>query len=505
MGVILDGKHLTIKNFINVARYHENVEVSKEAIAAMDLSRAVIEEIIDSGEKVYGINTGVGKLSNRIIDRERINELQTNQVLSSCAGVGESFSEEIVRGILLLKANSFLQGHSGVRPQIVESIIQMLNKRVHPFIPQKGSVGASGDLAPLGHMSLVLIGKGKTFNEEGNIIDGKLAMEKAGIELITLTAKEGAALINGTQAMASMAAFLVNDSISLLEIADMSAALTCEALLAVQSAFDIRVHAIRNHPGQIESCKNLNKYLSGSHILANSASEKVHDAYALRCIPQVHGATRDVVKYVKTILERELNAVTDNPLVFPAEKDIISAGNFHGQPIALSMDFLSIALSELASIAERRIERLLNPNLNEGLPTYLVEEGGVNTGLMLCQYTAAALVSENKVLSHPASVDSIPTSANQEDHVSMGAHACRKAMEIINNTRYVLAIELICACQALELRKRQSSPHNRKIFNKVRRKVPFLESDRELSADIEAIFRLVKNDVFLSRLNDDDN
>jgi histidine ammonia-lyase len=495
MTVILSGSNLRIDQVVGVARHYEEVKLSPDALTKIKRSRAVIEKILAERKVVYGVNTGFGLLSNVSITEDEIDQLQYNLVVSCVTGVGEPFPEEVVRAMLLLRANSLASGYSGVRPLIVETMIEMLNKKVHPLVPQKGSVGASGDLAPLSHLALVLMGRGEAYYE-GELLPGREAMKKAGITLVVLKAKEGLSLCNGTQAMTAVGVLAVYDACKLVGYADLVGALSAEALEAVQMAFDHKIHAIRPHPGQIETAGNLRELLKESEILASPSSSRVQDAYSLRCMPQVHGASRDTINYVKQVIEREINAVTDNPLVFPETEEVLSGGNFHGQPVALVMDFLAIALAELANISQLRTERLTNPALSMGLPAFLVEKGGLNDGFMVAQYTAASLVSENKILAHPASVDSIPTSADQEDHVSMGTTAARKCREVLENARYVLAIEAICACQGIDFRKKKPSPKLQQVYQKIREKVSFLDVDRELSPDFEAVVGMIKDDLF---------
>ncbi len=500
MRVVINGSDLSIDQVVAVSRCYEQVELSAEANNKMKSSRNLIETILTEKKVVYGVNTGFGLMSNVSISDDEVDLLQYNLVVSCCTGVGEPFSEEIVRAMLLLRANSLAYGNSGVRPLIVETMLEMLNKKVHPLVPQKGSVGASGDLAPLSHLALVLMGRGEAYYE-GKLLPGGEAMKQAGIKLVFLKAKEGLSLCNGTQAMTALGALAVHDAMKLAYHADLFAALSAEALEAVTLAYDHKIHDIRPHPGQRETAANMRDLLLGSEIIANSSHNRAQDAYSLRCIPQVHGASKDAIGYVKNVIETEINSVTDNPLVFPETGEVLSGGNFHGQPIALAMDFLAIALSELANISERRTERLINPALSAGLPPFLVEKGGLNDGFMVAQYTAASLVSENKVLAHPASVDSIPTSANQEDHVSMGTTAARKCREVLDNVRYVLAIEAICACQGLDFRNSKPSPKLQKVYALIRSKVSHLEEDRELNYDFEEVAKLIRDEAFIRVLN----
>ena len=499
MKVIIDGSSLSIEQVIEVARHQAQVEIESPAYQKMNNSRDVIEEILSENKAVYGVNTGFGKLSNVPIAEDQLDLLQYNLIVSNCTGVGPPLAEEVVRVMLLLRANSLVAGCSGVRPIIAEKLVELLNKKVHPYIPQKGSVGASGDLAPLSHMALVLLGRGQAYLD-GKLLPGGAALEKAGIKPISLKAKEGLSLCNGTQAMTAVGVLAVYDAIVLSKSADIISALTAEALVAVPAAFDPKIHDLRPHSGQIETASNLRMLLGGNKNASTGSSDRVQDAYSLRCIPQVHGASKDAINYVKQVIEVEINAVTDNPLVFSDTKEILSGGNFHGQPVAIAMDFLAIALSELANISGLRIERMVNPSLSMGLPAFLVEKGGVNDGFMLAQYTAASLVSENKILAHPASVDSIPTSANQEDHVSMGTTAARKCRDILENVQYVLAIEALCACQGIDLRSKNISPRLQQAYDKVREKVSYLKEDREMHTDFCDVVEMIKNEDFLPAL-----
>ena len=451
MSIIIEDGHLTIGDVVKVARNFETIALSEKAIAAVNKARAYVDEKLEKGEIIYGLTTGFGKFSDRFIPREDTAALQKNLIISHSCGMGDPYPTEVVRGAMLLRINALARGNSGVRLETLETLVNMLNKGVHPVVPQKGSLGASGDLAPLSHIVLVMLGEGEA-EYQGEVMSGKAAMEKAGIKTIELSAKEGLALINGTQIMTSMAALLCHDARLLAKTADIALAMTGEALNAITKAFDPKVHLVRGHKGQIESAENMARLLEDSKLSARVQPGKVQDAYSLRCAPQVHGASRDAIDYVYAAVEREINAVTDNPIVFSDEDDVISAGNFHGQPMALAMDFLAIAMAELSNISERRTERLVNPQLSAGLPAFLTEDGGVNSGFMIVQYSAASMVSENKVYCHPASVDSIPSSANQEDHVSMGTTAARKARMVLDNVQKVLGIELFCASQGIYFR-----------------------------------------------------
>jgi histidine ammonia-lyase len=447
--VSIDGNSLTLNDVIEVARQNRKVKLTEEALEKVKASRAVVDEIVDKEEVVYGITTGFGELSTVYISKDKTEDLQKNLIFSHSCAVGEAFEEDVVRTVMLLRANALAKGVSGIRLKTLKTLIEMLNKGVHPVIPQQGSLGASGDLAPLSHMVLVMLNEGEAFYK-GERMPGAEAMKKAGIEAVRLKAKEGLALINGTQIMTAVGALTVHDAINLAKLADISSALTLEALKGITDAYDERVHEVRPHKNQISCAKNLLRLTEESENTTSQGELRVQDAYTLRCVPQIHGATKDAIKYVKEKVNVEINSATDNPLIFKEENEVISGGNFHGQPMALPFDFLGIAISELANVSERRTERLVNPNLS-GLSPFLVENGGVNSGFMIAQYSAASLVSENKVLAHPASVDSIPSSANKEDHVSMGTTAARQTKEILNNAKNVLAIELMAATQAIDL------------------------------------------------------
>lgn len=497
--VVIDGHGLTIESFLAVARFGAKVSVSKEALAIMQKSRELAEKIASEKRVAYGITTGFGDFARVAVPEEMSNTLSTNLILSHCTATGDPYSEEVVRGMLLLRANALCGGVSGVRPLLVEMMAEMLNKGVHPVVPQKGSLGASGDLAPLAHMTLPMLGKGRAVFQ-GVEMDGAEAMEKAGIKpLDTLFCKEGLGMTNGTCAMTSVGTLAWYDTICAAQLADIIGSMTMEALTGLLNAFDERVHAVRGHKGQLKVAKNFRLLTEGSEILSNCQSDRVQDAYSLRCIPQVHGAIRDALEYVKEKIEIELNAVTDNPLIFLENEDVISGGNFHGEPMALAFDFMGIACSEIADISERRTERMVNAALSNGLTPFLTTEGGVNSGFMIVQYAAASMVSENKVLAHPASVDSIPSSANQEDMVSMGTTAARKAGWIVQNTLSVLADELLTACQAIDIRRRLNthgqgiSPVHQQIFDRVRKDIAFYEIDRELWQDIKSAETLVRN------------
>lgn len=496
--VIITGSTLTLEELVRVCRHGATVALDKAAEARIAASRKIIDDFVDREAVVYGVTTGFGKFSDVAISKDDCVQLQKNLIMTHAVGAGEPFSTEAVRGIMLLRLNNLAKGYSGARPETVNTLISMLNKRLHPVVPQKGSLGASGDLAPLSHVVLPMIGMG--FAEyNGEVLPGKQAMEKAGIPTIDLYAKEGIALINGTQVMTSVGALALYDALNLAKVADITAALTFEACNGITTALDSKVHLTRPHKGQLDTARILLELLEGSEMTTVQGDVRVQDPYTLRCLPQIHGATKNALNYILTQVEVEMNSVTDNPIIFPETLEVISGGNFHGQPMALSFDFLGIAAAELADVAERRIERLVNPALNYGLPAFLVEGGGLNSGFMIVQYSAAALVSENKVLAHPSSVDSIPSSANQEDHVSMGTIGARKAGDIVGNVRRVLAMELMCACQAIDLRgKKRLGKGTKAAYELVRTVVPMLDKDREIYPEINTCEGLIMDESLIA-------
>ncbi len=497
--VIIDGNNLTLIDIINVARNNYTIELSQEARQRVIESRNLVDKFVDEERVVYGITTGFGKFSDVVITKEESKLLQRNLIISHSCGVGDALDEEIVRAIMLLRANALSKGFSGIRLSTLEKLIEALNSGVHPVIPEKGSLGASGDLAPLSHMVLVLLGEGEAIYK-GQRLSGKEAMEMAGLETIQLTSKEGLALINGTQVMTAIGAITIYDAINLSKMADITASLTMEALNGIVTAFDEKVHMVRPHKGQINTAKNMLRLLEGSEMITSQGQIRVQDAYSLRCIPQIHGASKDAIDYVIDKINIEINSATDNPLIFKEVEEVISGGNFHGQPMALSFDFLSIALAELANVSERRLERLVNPALSE-LPAFLVEKGGLNSGFMIVQYSAASLVSENKVLAHPSSVDSIPSSANQEDHVSMGTIGARKAKEILGNTRKVLAMELLAACQAIDLRGKKELGAGSKIaYNMVRNVTDKITDDVIMYIEIDKCEGLIQSNEIVDKV-----
>ncbi len=495
--IIIDGDSLGITDVVDVAKNNYKVKLSDKAIKKVKESRELVDKLVSDEKTVYGITTGFGKFSDVFISKDETKKLQKNLIFSHSCGVGNPLKQEIVRAIMLLRVNALAKGNSGIRLCVLKTIINMINKGVHPIIPEKGSLGASGDLAPLAHMVLVLIGEGEAIYK-GKRLKGKIAMNKAGIQIVELTSKEGLALINGTQVMTAIGAITVHDAFNLMKIADIISGLSFEASNGIIDAFDEKIHNLRRYDGQRNTANNLLKVLSGSRMTSKQGEIRVQDAYTLRCIPQIHGASKDAINYVYDKVSIEINSATDNPLIFPEHNEIISGGNFHGQPLALAFDFLSIAISETANVSERRIERLVNPALS-GLPAFLIENGGLNSGFMIIQYSAASLVSENKVLSHPASTDSIPSSANQEDHVSMGTIAARKSNEILDNTITVLAMELLCACQAIDLRGNKGlGIGTERIYNLVRNNVSLIEKDEIMNDKINICKEIIKSDKFVS-------
>ena len=497
--IYIDGESLNIEDVVKVARQNNKIDLTEEATIRIEQARKVVDEFVDNEKVVYGITTGFGKFSDVAISKEETQDLQTNLIMSHACGVGNPLDEEVSRAIMLLRVNALAKGFSGIRLSTLKVLIDMLNRGVHPLIPEKGSLGASGDLAPLSHMVLVMLGMGEAIYR-GEKLSGKVAMERAGIKPIRLTSKEGLALINGTQVMTAIGALTLYDAIGVMKMADISASMTLEALRGITDAFDLRIHALRPHKGQGDSAGNLLKITEGSSLTTKQGEIRVQDAYSLRCTPQIHGASKDTIEYVLNKINIEINSVTDNPIIFSDEKDVISGGNFHGQPMALAFDFLGIAISEIANVSERRIERLVNPQLS-GLPAFLTEKGGLNSGFMIAQYSAAALVSENKVLAHPASVDSIPSSANQEDHVSMGTIAARKARDILENTINVLAIEILAAAQAIDFSDSEELGNGTKTaYEIVRENVATLHEDRVMYVDINKCAELIKKHIIVDKV-----
>jgi histidine ammonia-lyase len=503
--IILDGEQLTFEQVVAIA-YGEpgqpRVGLSEEAKRRVNRSAGAVQTLLDRGEIAYGITTGFGAFKDKIISPEETEQLQRNIVLSHAVGVGNSFDKPTVRAIMLIRANTLARGYSGIRLETLLLILEFLNLGIHPEIPEKGSLGASGDLAPLAHFACVLIGEGKAeFN--GAIVGGKEALESAGLSPVTLAAKEGLALTNGTTVMTAVGLLETCKSIRLAELADITGCLTLEALHGTPLAFDERIHALRPHPRQMECAKNLRGILEVSEFVRDFDPANVQDAYTLRCMPQVHGACRDAIAYADWLIKLELNAVTDNPLIFIDEADeskidVVSGGNFHGEPLALAFDYLAIALSELGNISERRLMRLVDEASNvHTLPPFLTEHGGLHSGFMIVQYTAAALCTENKILAHPASVDTIPSSANVEDHVSMGATAALKLRQIAENLADILSLELFSAAQAVDFRRKKIGADKmlgkgtRGIYDAVREKVPFIESDCYMKGYMDSVRKII--------------
>ena len=492
--VVLTGNTLTIDQVKRVARGQEEVSLATTAEQKVSQSRKMVEQLVAENRVVYGITTGFGKFSDTRISPAEATRLQENLLKSHAAGTGAPLPEEVVRAMMLLRVNALAKGYSGIKGSTLELLIQMLNRGVIPWIPEQGSVGASGDLVPLAHMALSLLGEGQAYYQD-QLISSQLALERAGLKPVQLAGKEGLALINGTQMMAALGVLAIIDSENLAGHADLALALTMEALQGILSPFNPLIHAVRPHPGQAVVGRNISGLCQGSKLVLEQRVDRVQDAYSLRCAPQVHGASRDSIAHVKGIIAREINSATDNPLLFPAEGLVISGGNFHGQPLALGLDYLAMALSELGNIAERRMARLVDASLNNGLEMFLTKYGGLNSGYMIPQYTAASLVSENKVLAGPASIDSIPTSANQEDHVSMGSISARKVRKIIDNLENILAIEIIAAVQGIDLRTDQPiktlGTGSKIIYQRVREVVEPLGEDRIIYPELKVIKEMI--------------
>jgi histidine ammonia-lyase len=504
--LLIDGDSLTIENIYDHCTAPSHIGIAPRAVSRIDASRRVVEEWIDRGETIYGVTTGFGEFSNIRIERGDLEKLQENLIVSHSAGVGEPLPDEVVRAMIILRLNALAKGCSGIRRSTMEFFCRVFNEGFVPIIPSRGSVGSSGDLAPLAHLVLAMLGKGFV-RFRGKVIPAAQALRKIRVAPLALSAKEGLALVNGTQMMTALGVLAVHDGARLCTIADIAASMSVEALKGSDTSFDARIQSVRPHPGQRASATNLRRLMNGSEIRESHrfGDPRVQDAYSIRCIPQVHGASRDAVGYVYDVLTTEINSVTDNPLILAGKGVHLEGGNFHGQPIALALDFLAIALAELADISERRIERMVNGMLS-GLPRFLTERGGLNSGMMLAQYTAASLVSENKVLSHPASVDSIPTSANQEDHNSMGSVAALKVGQVLKNAQTVVAIELMVAAQGMDFSRLH--PTSGKImkaghgvqaaYERIRKEIPHLDDDRILADDIRTSLGLLLNGSVLA-------
>lgn len=490
--VVIDGNSLTIERVVKVARESAEVALAGDARGRMASSRASLDRLLEKGATIYAVNTGVGDLVSSRIPKKDLRALQLNLLRSHACGVGEAYPEEVVRAMMLLRANALAKGFSGVRPDIVESLVSMLNARVHPVIPRQGSVGASGDLAMLAHLGLVLVGEGEADAGSG-VEPGGDALRRKGLEPLSLEPKEAISVINGTQAMTAVGALAVRDAANLADNAQIAAAMSLEALKGTNSAFDPRISKVRPHSGQVRVSGNMMALLGGSEImLSHRHCSKVQDAYTLRCVPQVIGASLGAIWYAEDVVGIEMNSATDNPLFFPEDSSVISAGNFHGQPVALAMDFLGLAVHELGSFSERRIARMVDHKLS-GLPAFLTKHGGLSSGMMVPQYVAASLVAEDMVLVHPASATSIPTSANQEDHNSMGTIGAWKARQIIENVTKIVAIEMVASVQALDFVSASSSTAIEEVRAAVRSRVKRLDKDRSMTKDIDAVASMIRS------------
>lgn len=497
--IILNGYSLTLADLWEIAKGKKKLAVAEENKEKIIKAENVVKKISESDQAVYGINTGFGHLSTIKINKEDLNDLQINLLKSHACGVGDILPKETVRVMMALRINAIIQGYSGISLETVLKMVELYNSDVIPVVYEKGSLGASGDLALLSHMSLPLLGLGEVIYQD-KIMNTAEVLKLLNIKPLShLKPKEGLSLINGTQGMSAIGGLVLYEGFKLYKFANLALAMTMEALLGVVDAFDNKVHEIRRQLGQIEAAKDILNNLEGSQNITKQNSIRVQDAYSIRCAPQVHGACLDALEHTKTILEREINAVTDNPLIFGDEA--ISAGNFHGEPLALVFDYLSLALAELANISERRLERMVNPHLSGGLPPFLAKYSGTHSGFMIVQYTAASLVSENKVLAHPASVDSIPSSANQEDHVSMGSISVRKARNILNNAYKVISMEMFTAAQAIDLRNNKGLGKNtKKAYEIIRKQIPFIEKDTTMYPYLQIIEKLLKDDQFESEV-----
>ncbi len=498
----IDCGKLELDDVVAVARYGAKVQLSGEARQEVAKTQKLIDKWLKENQTIYGVTTGFGALSDVRISRKDADKLQVNILMSHAAGVGSPLDESAARSVMLLRAKELALGHACGRVASIERLIDFLNQGVYPVIPQQGSVGASGDLCPMAHMALLLIGRGEGYFE-GRRLPGPAILEACGLKPLNLAPGEGLALINGTQVMTAIGALAVHDAERLSKLIDIAAAMSLEVLMGSRTEFDPRIHMVRPHPGQAVAADNMLRIVHESEIISSHKDcKRIQDAYTLRCSPQVHGASRDAVQYARQVIEIEMNAATNNPLVFNDSGDFLLGGNFHGQPVALALDFTAMAVAELANIAERRIERLVNPKLS-GLPAFLVKDGGLNSGFMIAQYTAAALVSENKVLCHPACVDSIPTSANKEDHVSMGTIAARKCRDIVANAEHVVAIELLCAAQALDLfTNLKPGKGTMAAYKAIRERISHLAEDRILANDIAAMRAMMHSGAILDAVEE---
>ncbi|MBU1343312.1 MAG: histidine ammonia-lyase [Proteobacteria bacterium] len=500
--IVLNGSDFLLEDLVHIARNNVGIKISVESESRIHKARELIDRWVKQGERIYGVTTGFGALSNVTISYDDTKKLQKKILLSHAAGIGKPIDEDVVRAMIALRVNDFCRGNSGLRLETIEKLAQLLNKGIVPVVPEKGSVGASGDLVPMAHLALVLIGEGEAFID-GKRMSGAAALKKKSILPLVLEAGEGIALINGTQFMIALGCLALHDALNLCKHADIAASMSLETLMGTRAAFDPRIHNARPHKGQILAAANMLRITDNSEIISSHKDcSRVQDAYTLRCSPQVHGASWDAFGYVDNVIRVEMNSSTENPLIFPESEEFLSGGNFHGQPLALACDFLGIAIAELANISERRIERLVNPQLS-GLPAFLIEDGGLNSGFMIGQYVAASLVSENKVLAHPASVDSIPTSANKEDHVSMGAIAARKCRDIVANTEEVIAIELLCAAQGIDLfTNMKAGDGTLAAYEVIRSKVDYMKEDRLLSTDIAKVKQLLLDGTIVKAVED---
>lgn len=505
--IIINGESLTFEQVLAVAYGkpgEPRVVLSDEARSKVERSANAVQTLLGRGEVAYGITTGFGAFKDKIISREQVEELQRNIVVSHAVGVGDAFDTPTVRAIMLIRANTLARGHSGIRPATLDLILEFINRGIHPVIPEKGSLGASGDLAPLAHFACVLIGEGEA-EYGGENFSGADVLQKAGLSPLTLAAKEGLALTNGTTIMTAVGLLETARAMRLSKLADVAGCLSLEALNGTVMAFDERIHALRPHPRQIDCARNLRELLAESEFVRGFDPANVQDAYTLRCMPQVHGACRDAVAYAEWLIDLELNSVTDNPLIFISDDngeeniEVISGGNFHGEPLALAFDYLAMALADLGNISERRTMRLTDEASNAHvLPAFLTKNGGLNSGFMIVQYTAAALCTENKVLAHPASVDTIPSSANVEDHVSMGATSALKLRQIAENLELILSLELFCAAQGVDFRKEVLGSEaklgrgTREIYSAIRERVPFIETDVNMKPHMDAVLEICR-------------
>jgi histidine ammonia-lyase len=494
--IVANGNDFQLEDLVDIARNGCDIAIAESSRDRIYKARALVDQWVAEGRRIYGVTTGFGALSDVTISLADTRRLQKKILFSHAAGMGREMEADVVRAMMALRINDFCRGNSGLRMETIQMLADMLTSGIVPLVPEKGSVGASGDLVPMAHLALVMIGEGEAF-VDGIRMSGAKALAARSLKPLELAAGEGLALINGTQFMIALGCLALHDALNLCKHADIAASMSLETLMGTRTAFDPRIHQARPHQGQIMAARNMLKITENSEIISSHHDcSRVQDAYTLRCSPQVHGASWDAFTYVDKVIRVEMNASTENPLIFPESEEFLSGGNFHGQPLALACDFLGIAIAELANISERRIERLVNPYLS-GLPAFLVEDGGLNSGYMIAQYAAAALVSENKVLAHPASVDSIPTSANKEDHFSMGAVAARKCRDIVQNTEEVIAIELLCGAQAIDLFTNiKAGDGTLAAYRTIRQQVDYMKEDRQLSIDIARVKALLeKGDI----------